>query len=258
MTDAVFPPAAWSLDPDPGRFGANRLLAALPDAEAAALRPDLETVPLAVGRLVDGPRRPPEHVWFPLGGVASLLTPLPDGARVETVAIGPEGMVGLSLAFDAEAVMEEVVVRVPGEAARMTAEAFRRALDHGPGLRRLLARYTLAWVGQMSQTAACAWMHEVEPRLANRLVMNQDAVHGAATFALTHEVAAEMLGVHRPTVSAAAVRLQRAGLIAYARGAVTVLDRPGLDAASCGCHRAIKARYAALFDGPDGGAARPG
>ena len=258
MTDAVFPPAARSLDPDPGRFGANRLLAALSGAEAAAMQPDLETVPLAVGRLLDEPRRSPEHVWFPLEGVVSLLTPLPDGARVETVAIGPEGMVGLSLALDAEAMADEVVVRVPGEAARMTAGAFRRALDRGPGLRRLLARYTIALVGQMSQTAACAWMHEVEPRLANRLVMNQDAVHGAATFPLTHEVAAEMLGVHRPTVSSAAARLQRAGLIAYARGAVTVLDRPGLDAASCGCHRAVKAKFDVLFGGPNGSNARSG
>ena len=172
------------------------------------------------------------------------------GAHVEAVAIGPEGMVGLALALGVETAAETAVVRVPGEAARVSAEAFRRAVDRGPGLRRLLARYTLALIGQMAQTGACAWLHEVEQRLANRLVMSQDAVHGAATFPLTHEVAAEMLGVHRPTVSAAAAKLQRAGLIAYARGAVTVLDRPGLDAASCGCHRAVKARFDGLFGGP--------
>ena len=143
------------------------------------------------------------------------------------------------------------------EAVRVSAEALHRAIERGPGLRRVLSRYTLALVGQMAQTGACAWVHEVEPRLANRLVMNQDAVHGAATFPLTHEMAAEMLGVHRPTVSAAAAKLQRAGLIAYARGTVTVLDRPGLDAASCGCHRVVKARFAALFGDPDGGDVRP-
>ena len=258
MTNAVLPPAGSPLGPDPGKMRANRLLAALPDAELAALHADLESVMFASGQVLYEPRWPLEHVWFPLRGVASLLTPMPGAAPVEAVAIGPEGMVGLTLALGVETATEGAVVRVPGEAARVSAEAFRRALNRGPGLRRVMARYTLALVGQMAQTGACAWVHEVEQRLANRLVITQDAVHGAATFTLTHEMAAEMLGVHRPTVSAAAAKLQRAGLIAYARGAVTVLDRPGLDAASCGCHRAVRARFDHLLNGADRGNLHPG
>lgn len=246
------------LGPDPGKMPSNRLLAALPDAEMVALHADLEPVLLAAGQVLYEPRWPLGHVWFPLRGVTSLLTPMPDGGRVEAVAIGPEGMVGLTLALGVETATEAAIVRVPGEAVRVPAEALRRALERGPGLRRVLARYTIALVGHMAQTGACAWVHEVEQRLANRLVMNQDAVHGAARFPLTHEVAAEMLGVHRPTVSAAAAKLQRAGLIAYARGAVTVLDRPGLDAASCGCHRAVKAKFDVLFGGLNGSHAHPG
>lgn len=257
MTDPIVPPAGSPFGPDSGRGRANRLLAALPDAEAAALCPDLEAATLAAGEVLYEPGWPLGHVWFPVRGVTSLLTTMPDGAQAESVAIGPEGMVGLTLALGVETATETAVVRMPSEAARVPAEAFRRAIERGPGLRRLLARYTLALVGQMAQTGACAWVHEVEPRLANRLVMNQDAVHGAATFLLTHEMAAEMLGVHRPTVSAAAAKLQRAGLIAYARGAVTVLDRPGLDAASCGCHRAIKARFDHLLNGANGGNPHP-
>lgn len=257
MTDPV-PSNDSSLGPDPGRVRANRLLAALPDAEAAALRRDLEAVPLVAGQFLYEPYRAIEHVWFPSRGLTSLLTPMPGGPYAEAAALGPEGMVGLALAFGVEAAEQAAMVRVPGEAARVTAEALRRALDRGPGLRVLLARYTLAQVGQIARTGACNWMHEVEPRLANRLLIAQDAVHGAATFPLTHEAAAEMLGVHRPTVSTAAARLQRAGLIAYARGAVTVLDRPGLDAVSCGCHRAVKARFDALFGGLEANTSRPG
>ena len=175
--------------------------------------------------------------------MVSLLTPMRDGTHVDTTGVGPEGLVGLDLVLGAESATSLAVVRVPGEATRVEAEPFRQALDQHPALRRLLARYALARSGQLAQSAACARVHEVERRLASRLLLVQAAVHGAASFPLTHEAAAEMLGARRPTVSSAASKLRRAGLIAGAYGTITVLDQAGLDAASCGCHRAIRDGY---------------
>ena len=221
----------------------NRLLSALPARAASALRPHLEAVPLDVGQVLHEPYRPLDHAWFPQQGMVSLLTPMRDGARVETGGVGPEGVVGLELALGAERATSLALVRVPGEAARVAAGPFRRVLDRSLSLRPLLAHYALARLERMAQNAVCARLHEVQARLASRLLLAQDAVHGAASFPLTHEVAAEMLGARRPTVSSAAARLQRAGLIAYAYGTVTVLDPAGLDAASCGCHHAIKDEF---------------
>lgn len=237
---------------DEGLLLGNRLLSALPADGAGALRPHLEAVPLAAGQVLHEPHRPPGHAWFPLRGAASLLTPVRDGPHVETVDVGPEGMVGLFFVLGADATASRAVVRVPGEAARIAAGPFRRALGRSPDLRRLLALYALALAERMAQHGACARVHEVVGRLASRLLLLQDAVHGAAAFPLTHRTAAEILGVHRPTVSAAAGGLQRAGLIAQAAGVVTVLDREGLDAASCGCHRVMRGGFDRLIGGGPG------
>lgn len=232
-------------------FSTNRLLSAAPAQVMAALRPYLETVPITAGQVLHEPCRPLVHAWLPLRGVVSLLTPMGDGKHVEAVDVGPEGMVGLSFALGAETAPNLAVVRVPGEAARVAAGPFRDVLDHCPGLRRLFARYALVRMAHGARMGACARTHAVEGRLASRLLAVHDGVHGAARFPLTHETMAEMLGVHRPTVSAAAARLQHAGLIAYVRGLVTVLDRPGLDAASCGCHRVVAAGFDRLAGGGD-------
>ena len=221
----------------------NRLLSSLSAKVADALYSYLEAVPIEAGQVVHEPYQPLGHVWFPRRGMVSLLTPTRDGTHVDTVGVGPEGLVGLEPVLGAERATDLAMVRVPGEAARIEAGPLRQALGQHPSLRRLLGRYALARSGQMAQSAACARVHEVEGRLASRLLLVQAAVHGAASFPLTHEAAAEMLGARRPTVSSASAKLQRAGLIANAYGAVTVLDQAGLDAASCGCHRAIRDVY---------------
>lgn len=221
----------------------NRLLSALSATDLDALRPHLDAAPLDAGQVLHEPYQPLGHVWFVRRGMVSLLTPMRDGTHVETAEVGPEGMVGLELVLGGERATSLGVVRVPGEAARIEAGPFRQALGDHPGLRRLLGRYALARAGQLAQNAACARVHEVEERLASRLLLIRAAVHGAASFPLTHEAAAEMLGARRPTVSSAASKLQRAGLIACAYGTFTVLDPAGLDAASCGCHRAIRDGY---------------
>jgi CRP-like cAMP-binding protein len=226
----------------------NRLLAALPPEEMEVLRPDLEAVPLTYKHTLYEPNRPIEYVHFPHRGVVSLLTEMEDGTVVEVGTVGPEGMVGLPVFLDASTIAGRAFVQVPGEAARIEAGVFQRTLERTPRLRRLLSRYTLALVSLLAQNTACNRAHEVERRLARWLLITQDRVHGA-TFPLTQEFMAQMLGVSRPTVSIAAGILQKAGMISYARGSVTVTDRPGLEAASCECYRVIRRQFDRLVGG---------
>jgi CRP-like cAMP-binding protein len=132
----------------------------------------------------------------------------------------------------------------------METEAFRRALDRSPKLHQLLARYTLALLNQLAQNSACNRSHSVEERFARWLLLTQDRVH-EPTFPMTQEFMAQMLGVSRPTVSMSASILHKAGFITYVRGQITVLDRPGLEAASCECYRVIRRHFERLV-GSDG------
>ena len=226
----------------------NRILAALPPEEMDALRPLLETVKLSYRQDLYEAGRPVEHLYFPHRGVLSMVTPMPDGSAVEVATIGPEGMAGIPVFLGAEQMASKVFVQVPGEGARIEANAFRGIIGRSPTLHRLLLRYTLALMNQMAQNAACNRLHAVEERCARWLLMTQDRVH-EATFPLTQEFLAEMLGVRRPTVSIAAGILAKAGLISYVRGQITILDRSGLEAASCECYRIIAAEFERLVGG---------
>ena len=230
------------------RFGpVNRLLAALPAAELDVLRPDLEAVPLTPPGLIHEPDEPIAFVLFPHAGVVSLVRTMEDGGIAEVATVGPEGMVGLPLVLDGDRMAVRAHVQVPGTASRMGADAFRRALGHTPCLRRLLSRYALAFVDDLAGNVACGRMHEAGPRLARWLLATADRV-GAESFPLTQEFMAQMLGVSRPTVSIAAGLLQRAGLVTYMRGRITVTDRPGLEAASCECYRVARRAFARVAD----------
>lgn len=228
----------------------NRVLAALPQEELEILRPDLEPVPLRLKQSLYAANRPIECVYFVHRGVVSMVTQMKDGAAVEIATIGPEGAAGLPLFLRATTMASEAFVQVPGEAAQIEAGAFRRALERCPQLHRLLLRYALALVGLIAQSSACNRVHAVEERCARWLLMTHDRVH-EASFPLTQEFLAQMLGVRRPTVSIAAGMLQRAGLIHYVRGVITVLDRPGLEAASCECYRVVRDEFERLL-GSDG------
>jgi CRP-like cAMP-binding protein len=154
-------------------------------------------------------------------------------------------MLGVPILLDATSMPSTAVVQVPGAALRMRVSNFRRALDRSPALRRLLLRYTMALLNQIAQVTVCNRLHEVQERCARWLLLSNDRTE-TDTFPLTHEFLAQMLGVHRPTVSIAAGMLQKAGLIEYRRGVITILDRRGLEAASCNCYQLIAKEYERL------------
>lgn len=229
----------------------NRLVAALPDAARVAFVDQLEPVRLVLRESIYQPGRPIEHVYFPTHGVISLVTELEeDGIVVETATIGPEGMVGLPIFLGEEATSGRALVQVPGEAMRIEAKAFRDCLERTAALRRLISRYTLTMINLLAQNGACNGVHRVEERCARWLLMAHDRVHRDPTFHLTQDFLAQMLGVRRPTVTIAAGILQKAGLIRYQRGSVTILDRDGLEGASCECYRVIRDAFERLVGDP--------
>ncbi|HJU17593.1 MAG TPA: Crp/Fnr family transcriptional regulator [Stellaceae bacterium] len=226
----------------------NRLLAALsPDGEKA-LGDVLEPVLLSFKELLIEVDRPIAHVYFPTNGVVSMVNEPNPGEIVEIATIGREGMIGLPVVLGAETASNNAFVQVPGEGFRIEAAAFVQFVEDHPNFRAVLMRYTLALLNQISQSVSCNRLHEVQERCARWLLQTHDRVEGNS-FPLTHEFLGQMLGVHRPTVSIAAGMLQRAGLIRYARGTITIIDRAGLEAASCSCYRLIAREYERLAAG---------
>ena len=222
--------------------GENILLAAIPENERSLLAGELEHIDLEFKKVVQEAEKPIDHVWFPRSGVCSVLSEMEDGTIVEVGTIGREGMVGLPLLLHADQIAHTVIAQIPGEAARISASTFTPMLDRLPMLHRLLLRYTVAFITQVAQGGACNRAHPIEARCARWLLMTHDRVDGD-TYPLTHEFLGQMLGVTRPSVSIAAGILQKAGYIAYIRGRVTVLDRPGLEAASCECYELIAREF---------------
>ncbi len=192
------------------------------------------------------PDAPVEAVYFVDSGWVSLVTSLEDGAQAEVGLIGREGMVGLPLVTGVDTAFVEAFVQADGSAQRMQARAFRAALEEEPALRALLLRYLEAMTSQVSQTAACNGRHDLEQRLARWLLMAHDRA-GTDEFQITQEFLALMLCVYRPSVSVVASTLQRAGMIRYGRGHMTVLDREALEAAACDCYRLVKRRFERLL-----------
>lgn len=229
--------------------GENALIAHLPAAERDAFLPLLSPVPLELRRVMQRIDEPLGHVWFPLNGVCSMISAMEDGSTVEVATVGREGLVGLPLLLGSARSLHDIFVQVEGNALQMPADVFRAQLDRLPGLRTLALRYALALVGQISQGSACNRLHPLEARCARWLLMTHDRV-GADSFALTQEFFGQMLGVTRPSVSVAAGMLQKAGLIRYTRGVVTILDRDRLEAASCECYGIITAELIRLVRDP--------
>jgi CRP-like cAMP-binding protein len=225
------PPGTKALNP-------NRLLAALRPDDYARIAPSLEPVSVKLKEVVHKPGDPVRHVYFPGSGFFSVLTVLEGGDMVEVATIGREGMAGASAILAGQAPEPSAtMVQAEGDSCyRMTTEAFRKELDrHGP-FHDLMMRYAQALVGFIMQSTACNAVHVVEQRLARWLLLAQDRVE-RNEFPLTQEFAAMMLGATRPTVTVVAGTLQRAGLITYHRGKVTIVDRKGLERASCECYR---------------------
>jgi CRP-like cAMP-binding protein len=221
---------------------ANRILSALPPEDYERILPDLKAVPLKFLVSLHEPGDKMPYVYFPDTGVISMLTVLADGDAVEIATVGNEGMTDLSVFLGLEESDSRLLIQVPGTAMRMESARFRVHVDRIPALRALLGYYSVALFALVAQSAACNRMHPMVERCARWLLMTHDRVD-AVVFPMTHQFLSEMLGVRRPSVSVAAEALQAAGLITYHRGKVTVLDRPGLEAASCECYRLIRERF---------------
>jgi CRP-like cAMP-binding protein len=222
----------------------NLLLGALPAEEYERLVPEFEPFEIAVGQVLWKPDTAIRSVYFPRTAVCSLLTPLSDEAPVEAATVGLEGFVGVPVVLGVAASTALAVGQVAGEALRLDADRLRAWLRDGtaPALASLLIRYAHALLEQTAQSVACNRRHEMEERCARWLLMTHDRC-GADRFMLTHEFLASMLGVRRASVTVAAGMLQRAGLIRYSRGKITIVDRQGLEQASCECYRVVRERY---------------
>jgi CRP-like cAMP-binding protein len=227
----------------------------LPAADRRRLEAQATRVALELRQPLYWPDEPITHVWFPVDAVGSLLTLLGGGDTVEAGLVGREGVIGLPLFLGAEATHGRAVCQVAGAAWRLPAAAFlEEAAADGP-LRARLLRYTQALFQQVAQTSGCNRLHAHEERCARWLLQIHDRVPGDA-FRLTQEYLAIMLGVSRPAVTLVMGALQRAGLVAYHRGDLTILDRPGLEAAACECYAITRAETERLLGpvlGPPGG-----
>ena len=224
----------------------NRILAALPSAEFNRIEVELESFELSMNYVLYEANAPITHVYFPTSGCVSMVNALADGA-VEVSTIGYEGWAGLPLLLDDDRMPTRAFVQLSGTSCRMAARAFRKSLVRNPAYARLLNRHSLALFNQAAQSVACNRLHSLESRCARWLLMTHDRML-LAPFTLTHEFLSYMLGVHRPAVTLAAGALQRAGLIRYTRGKVTVLDRAGLEAVSCACYEITRRNYARLIE----------
>jgi CRP-like cAMP-binding protein len=244
--DLVESPTVHGRQPLPSQLGhghaghRNRILRLLPDVEYAWARAHLTRVQVCTGVVLAAPGEALPDVYFPETCVASLVSRTANGS-VEVGAVGNEGVVGVNVFLDADALPTEIRWQIGGEAWRIPGAVFAEGARSHPVLHQVLCRYTHALLAQVAQTAACNAVHSVEQRCARWLLMMHDRVDGADSFVLTHEFIASLLCVRRASVTVAAAALQRRGLIRCTRGRIAVLDRAGLERAACECPGVMRA-----------------
>ncbi len=224
----------------------NRLLGALPRLTRQRMLQSCEPVELVFGAVLSEPGETIRHVHFPTFGFVSLVAVVDGKASLEVGLIGNEGMLGVSLALGVDTSPVRALVQGSGGALRMSAAAFRSELKQDAALQRVMDRYIYVLLAQLAQTAACTCFHVLEARLARWLLMTHDRAH-ADRFYLTHELLSRMLGVRRSGITRAAGELQQRKLIHYRRGEIEVLDRGGLEQASCECYAAVTDDYERLL-----------
>lgn len=231
----------------------NHLIEVLPTPDRRRFLDICEPVQLLLSEVLCEPDARTRHVYFPLDACISLITLLEGKTGLETGMVGREGMVGIQIALGQDRSPFRALVQGSGGSWRIEAPAFRSELDRSVALRGAMNRYLSVLMVQLATSAACLRFHQIGPRLARWLLMNQDRAH-SRTFHVTQEFLAVMLGVRRVGITRAACELQRAGLIEYARGEVTVLDRAGLEAASCTCYTRDRKAYVDVLQGRAPGA----
>jgi CRP-like cAMP-binding protein len=224
----------------------NQILAALPPAEWGRWASDLQPVQLALGQVLYEAGATMDYVYFPTTAIVSLLYVMEDGASAEIAVVGHEGLVGVSLFMGGGSTPSRAVVQSAGDGYRLGAGYMKQEFDRAGPVLHVLLRYTQALITQMSQTAVCNRHHSLDQQLCRWLLLSLDRLHGDE-LEMTQELIANMLGVRREGVTEAAQKLQRAGLIKYARGHITVLDRAGIELRSCECYAVVKREYDRLL-----------
>ncbi len=227
----------------------NQLLAALPDADWARWQPHLEPVTLAYGQVLFESGATPASVVFPTTAVISLSNMTRDGASSEFAVVGNEGVVGISLFMGGNAMIGRALVQSSGQGWRLSAARVHAAVERGGAVLDLLLRYTQSLIVQTAQTAACNRHHTIAQQVSRRLLMGLDRAQ-SDELAMTQEAVANLLGVRREGVTAAAQKLQERGLIRYRRGHIEVLDRTRLEQHTCECYAVAKKEYQRLLPMP--------
>jgi CRP-like cAMP-binding protein len=224
----------------------NHLLAALPATEFDRLAPHMERVPLLLGQTLYEPGEQLRHVYFPTTAIVSLLYVLESGASAEIAGVGHEGMLGISLFMGGDTTPSSAVVQTAGHAYRLPGRLLKAEFERGGLMQQLLLRYTQALLTQMCQTAACNRHHSVEQQLCRWLLLTLDRLP-SNELVMTQELVAGALGVRRESITQAAGNLQRAGIVRYRRGHISVLERLGLEAGACECYAVVKQEMARLL-----------
>ncbi len=224
----------------------NDLLAALPEPVRQRLYPHLESVHMPLGNVLYESGTQLHDVYFPTTSIVSLLYVMEDGASAEIAVVGKEGILGIALFMGGETTPSRAIVQSAGHGFRLKAQLLKDEFNRAGPLMHLLLRYTQALITQMSQTAVCNRHHTVHQQLCRWLLMSLDRLP-SHELTMTQELIANMLGVRREGVTEAAGRLQRAGLIIYNRGHITVVDRPGLEAQACECYQVVKTEFDRLL-----------
>ena len=227
-------------------FIKNHLLAALPNAESQRWLPLVESVDLPLGEVLYESGATLSHVYFPTTAIISLLYVMENGASAEIAVVGNEGIVGISLFMGGESTPSRAVVQSAGRGFRLKAQMMKEEFNRAGPVLHLLLRYTQALITQMAQTAVCNRHHSLDQQLCRWLLLSLDRLE-SNQLVMTQELIANMLGVRREGVTEGALKLQHAGLIQYARGHITVLDRAGLEKRSCECYAVVKKEYDRLL-----------
>jgi CRP-like cAMP-binding protein len=227
----------------------NWLLGALETASRARIDRHLEPVTLKLGAVVCEAGGLLRHAYFPQGNVLSLLTVLENGSAIETANIGREGAFGLFAAMYSRVSFNRCIVQFEGGMVRCSIELLQQEFEHSEHVRNLFVSYSETLLSQIQQTVACNALHTTEEKMCRWLLMMHDRAEGEA-LPYTHEFLSHMLGANRKSVTLAAQSLQTVGLISYHRGKIQVLDRPGLEKASCECYAIVKERFDAFLSPP--------